>query len=435
MDKINSRNIVLNMLIRTLEEGLFSHLVLREVLNELDISAGPEAEDGYFLKERSFINRLYMGVLQKLVYIDLLIDHFSKTPVRKMKALIRNILREGVYQIVFMDSVPSRAAIDEAVKLTKKRGLTGLSGFVNGVLRNIDRGYASLELPEYAAFGVPEWIYDTVLSQYGRAEGQDFFRSIQEHDAETIVRFSAGGHAEESLRAQGCSFSCLDPELRAYAIKDFSSLTKLESFKKGWISIQDLGSMYICREALRAAADIEEALVLDVCAAPGGKSIFLASERPKWKIISRDISEAKKDLIDSNIKRLNIKNIESQVCDALVFTNELKEKADVLIADLPCSGLGVIRRKPDILYRLKSEDLQDLACLQRDILTTVKDYVKPEGILLYSTCTVNKGENEENTEWFLNKFPGEFKIETQKTYLPEKDGTDGFYVCVLRKRA
>ena len=424
MEATEIRNKVCSMLIKTLEQDTLSHIVLQDLYEDKSISD----------KDLAFIKRLYSGTLEKLVWIDYVLDQFSKVPVRKMKPVIRSILRMSVYQLHFMDSVPAYTCINEAVKLTRKRGFHNLTGFVNGVLRHVDRQAHQLDFPEHVKACAPKWIYDLVTKQYGKPAADAFFQAIQNSPSETRIRICESPENRtkkilETLTQDGCTVQALLPEYGAYAISGFQRLSSLTAFQNGDIIIQDPSSILAAQAALidNPVPD----LVLDVCAAPGGKSLYIAQHSPSSKIIARDLTEYKAKKIRENIRRLHISNIEVQVCDARQEDPAMNEKADVVIADLPCSGLGVIARKPDILHRLKPEDLTSLAALQQQILNTVQAYVKKGGILVYSTCTINHEENQENTRWFLQHHPYELLQEQQ--YLPGRDPYDGFYIARFRR--
>ena len=423
-NKKNLRNIVLNMLIKTLENGEFSHLVLNQVF----------AEEAFSAQEKAFVNRLYAGTLEKIFYLDALLDCFSNVKVKKMKPVIRNILRLSVYQLIFMNSVPQHACIDEAVKLTRKRGFSNLTGFVNGVLRKIQREYGNAKVPEYLKKGAPKWFYELLCRQYGSEAADQFLENFQKEDHETTVRFHLSQATEEqirhSLEEEGCLVHPIEGVSSGYRISGFESLTDLKAFKDGQIIMQDQSSMLAVEIAASGLKKPE--IILDVCAAPGGKSLFMADKFPKAKIIARDLTLYKVNLIKENTKRLNIMNVEAQLQDALILDSTMIQTADIVIADLPCSGLGVIKKKPDILYRLKESDLDQLALLQRNILAVVYQYVKPGGILLYSTCTVNKQENTENTNWFLENY--DFQLLEEKQILPGiMQEQDGFYIAKLKR--
>lgn len=422
------RDIVLNMLSDTLEKGMFSDAVL----------AGAWAEELPDARDRAFVRRLYIGVLERLIYIDHIINHFSSIHSSKMKPVILNILRTAVYQLIFMDSVPDYAVLNEAARLAGRRGFKGLVRFVNALLRSIQSGWKSIEgeMPDNVRLSVPKWIYEMLISGYGREQTDAFllgtFRdsngltarvNTSVTDMETVIR---------ALENEGCNITKCNVQDSTFRLAGFDSLTDLSAFKEGLFSIQDASSVRAALAGCRALEKrgSEPGLILDVCAAPGGKSICAAQVFPGARVISRDVSEKKKRLIDENAKRLMLHNIESQVHDALVFDESLAESADLVIADLPCSGIGVIGKKPDIKFRIRKKDVTGLAKLQRDILSVVQKYVKKGGILSYSTCTVINEENQENAEWFSDNF--DFELLGEEQVLPD-DG-DGFYTAIFQKR-
>ena len=420
------------MLISTLEEGKLSHNVLNDTFASEDLNK----------KERAFVKRLYTGVLEKLIYLDYEADLLSDVSVKKMKKVIRNIIRMGIYQLRFMDGVPAYSVINESVKLTRKRGFNNLCPFVNAVLRKAQNQTEEPDLPEYVKALVPEWVYCLIEDQYGKERAALYFDALKKERNETYVRFNlarAGrDEIKESLERQGTQVrqiplepvrEPLSDSVFAYGIKNFDSLTQLEAFRDGSIFIQDPGSM-LC--VLNSTGYIEKNdLTIDVCAAPGGKSLLMSELFPHAKIISADLTEKKADLIRQNVKRLKAQGIEAVCADATVLNNDWVQKADVVIADLPCSGLGVAGKKPDILYRLKESDLAELSMLQRQILSVCVQYVKTGGLLIYSTCTVNKTENEENAAWFA-KNTG-CKLLEEKLLFPGEWEFDGFYYAYFRK--
>ncbi|MCF0228575.1 MAG: 16S rRNA (cytosine(967)-C(5))-methyltransferase RsmB [Parasporobacterium sp.] len=419
----NIRNIILNMLIRTLEKGEFSHIVINSAFRDHMLSS----------RERGFINRVYSGTLERLIFLDYVIDSFSSVKTRKMKPVIRNILRMSVYQLKFMDSVPEHSSIDEAVKLARKRGFSNLTGFVNAVLRKICTDSDSLDMPEYIKLSVPEWFFRMVREQYGERDSEIFFRKRFDISEETAVRFNlkkgSPEYTEGILKKEGCRVRRIPvPETAAY-ISGFGSLTELTAFKEGYIIVQDISSMMAVHKGTEGIQSPE--LIIDVCAAPGGKSLYAAEKFPEARVISRDITEVKTGLIRENIIRLGVKNVYPEVHDALEKDESLEGRCDIVIADLPCSGLGVTGRKPDILLRVKEKDCEDLAELQRNILSVVQSYLRPGGTLIYSTCTINRRENHDNAVWFTDKY--DFDLVSEVQYLQGRDQSDGFYIARLKK--
>ena len=434
-DSTNTRELILGILTEVNEEGRYSHLVIRSVLEKYQ----------YLTKqERAFITRVSEGTIQRRIELDYIIDYFSKVKGNKMKPLIRNLLRMSVYQIKYMDAVPNSAVCNEAVKLARKKGFSGLSGFVNGVLRGISRGLSEITYPDPEQFPVealsvrysmPEWIVEQWIRDYGEARTEQMLSASLEQ-APITVRTNLARitpqELKERLAGEGVTVEELDseafPELfYAFAISGIDHLNGLESFRQGLFYIQDISSMM----AAEYAAPKEGDCCIDVCAAPGGKSILLAEKMKETGCVeARDLTEYKVSLIEENISRCGLSNIRAVQQDATVFDEGSVGKADVLMADLPCSGLGTLRKKTDVKYRMSEAGQEELIALQRSILDTVYSYVKPGGTLLYSTCTVHRGENEDNVRWFVKEHP-EFKLEYQRQIFPGEHMGDGFFIAKL----
>lgn len=392
----DSREIALDILLEILERGGYSHIILRQALNKyqyLDKS------------ERAFISRIAEGTVEYLLQIDYIIDSFSNTKVKKMKPVIRTILRMSVYQLLYMDRVPDSAVCNEAVKLAVKRKFTGLKGFVNGVLRNISRNKEGLSWPDDSVrYSMPAWIVSMWEESFGRETAVTMMESFLK-DKKTTVRCNFAKASKEeilkSLKKQGAEVSEYGISEAVLCIEKYDYLEGLEAFQKGYIQVQDLSSSFVGEIADPKKGDY----VIDVCGAPGGKSIHIADKLDGTGMVEvRDLSLQKISMVEENIKRCGFSNIRTKVQDALAADPDSVEKADIVIADLPCSGLGIIGRKPDIKYRMTPEDLESLAALQREILAVVQTYVKPGGRLIFSTCTINRKENEENASGSLSIF-------------------------------
>ena len=433
-DSVNTRELILEILLEVTERGQYSHLVIRSVLEKYQ----------YLDKrERAFLTRVAEGTIQRQIELDYILDQFSKVKVRKMKPVIRAILRMGVYQLKYMDSVPASAVCNEAVKLAVKKNFGTLRGFVNGVLRNIARNIDNIEYPDKSTntdkylsvkYSVPEELAGYFLKKFGDNETEEMFEAFNK-DKSTYIRCNtkktdiAGLTA--ALEAEGVTVTNEGIDKRIdYALKisGYDYLGGLKSFRDGLFFVQDISSML----ASQGGFIKRDAYVIDVCAAPGGKSINAALMADIGHVSSRDISGRKVSLIKENAERLGIDNITYKVWDAVKKDEESVEKADVLICDLPCSGLGIIGRKPDIKYNVTYEKIKELALLQRKILSTVWEYVKKDGILIYSTCTVTPEENAENTEWLVNNYP--FELIGKPEQIMPQDGTgDGFYIARLKR--
>lgn len=449
--QINTRNIILDILIEINEKGAYSDKVLGAALGKYQYLSHAD---------RAFISRVVMGSVERRLTLDYIADSFSKVPVLKMKPVIRNILRMSIYQLVYMEGVEDFAACSEAVKLAAKRGFASLKGFVNGVLRSIARQKDDLPMPDKSnirlyfsvKYSTPEWIVDKWITSYGEENTEKILAAQYEERPLTIRCNSARISPKElakRLRPRGVKVreSMYLPE--ALAIENYDYLDKIAEFREGLFSVQDLSSMLVGRVSAPRQGDF----VLDVCAAPGGKSLHIAEILDgSGQVEARDLTQAKVSLIEENIERLKLGNIKTSISDATVRDGALIGKADIVLADLPCSGLGIIGRKPDIKYNASKEGCDSLAALQREILSVVSEYVKPGGVLIYSTCTLNPQENTGNARWFAESF--DFEPEPFEEYVPKEicpdtasrgyaellpgvtgQGFDGFFIAKFRRKA
>ena len=417
----NTRELALDMLLAIDRDGQYSHLVLRDVLDKYQ----------YLSKqERAFLTRLTEGTVERMLTLDYVIDQFSKTKVKKMKPLIRELMRLSVYQIMYMDGVPDSAVCNEAVKLARKRGFSGLSGFVNGVLRSVARGWKDVTFQnESVRYSVPEWIIDGWNADYGRDVTEKMLEAFMQ-PAKITVRTNTQKCTPEELKdrlsQEGVTVEAIEGISYAFALSGFDYLAGLGSFQDGWFYVQDISSMTVAHAADPKKGDY----IIDVCAAPGGKSSHLAELLDGSGMVeARDLTEYKVGLIEENILRHDLHNMKAVQQDATLFDEASVEKADILICDLPCSGLGVIGRKSGIRYKMTAEKAHDLAVLQQEMLDTVWKYVKRGGKLIYSTCTIHKEENEDNVAAFLQKHP-QFTLVEQRQIFP-MEGSDGFFVAKM----
>ena len=472
---INERELALAILLE-IEKGEKSHIALRQVLEKYQ----------YISKqERAFLTRLTEGTVERQIELDYIINQFSKVKTKKMKPVIRNLLRLAVYQMKYMDHVPDSAACNESVKLAVKKGFGSLRGFVNGVLRNISRNLEQVAYPdpeknraEYLSvrWSMPLWIVELWLKDFGKEKTEEILAGFYEERPTTIRVNEAQITKEElaaKLAAEGVTAEAHPFLDSALLISGYDYLGALESFEDGDFQVQDAASIQVAESAGIKAGDY----IIDVCAAPGGKALHAAqilaaceragggtgscgeridgecacgdpagstrdggaddsaaSERAgkRGHVEARDLTEYKVDLIWENIDRMGFDNIEAVQMDATVYDADSEEKAVVVIADLPCSGLGVLANKTDIRYKMNEETERELVQLQREILQTIHSYVKPGGTLIYSTCTVCKAENTENAAWFAEHFP-EFTLEWEKQMFPSQV-SDGFYIAKLNRR-
>ena len=402
-DVINTREIVLAVLTEVLEEDKYSHIVLREVLEKYQ----------YLEKrDRSFITRVTEGTLENLIEMDYIISQFSSVKGSRMKPVIRNILRMSVYQLKYMDSVPDSAVCNEGVKLAQRKGFFNLKGFVNGVLRSVARNLDKVKYPDpkempvpylSVTYSMPEWILQSWLRLYDFETVETICRGIHKEHATTVrcnLNKASKKDIMESLQSQGVTVTEHPYLDYALNLSDYNYLKALDAFRNGWIQVQDVSSMLVAEVAAPKWGDY----CIDVCAAPGGKALHLADKLEGSGFVeARDITESKVQLMQDNIERTALINMNAVVADATVFLPASVEKADVLLADVPCSGLGVIGRKPDIRYKMTENKQEDIVKLQRQIL---------------DTCTIGAEENQYNLKWFLDNYP--FKLESIDPYLPEE---------------
>lgn len=445
---MDQRLIILETMLYIENSDMPSEKTIRQVLDKYD-HLGKQ--------ERSFIKRILEGCLERRTELDYIINYFSKTKTDKMKPVIRAILRMSVYQLKYMDSVPAPAVCSEAVKLAGRKGFTGLKGFVNGVLRTISREMDNIEYPdEDTAYGLsvryscPEWLADQLMSEQGTGNTKKILsQSLLPSDIYIRTNLSRTTTEEltEQLIKEG--IKCLPAPYLPYALRltDIDSVNRIDAFGHGMFQVQDIGSMLVTHISGIRKGDI----VLDVCASPGGKSMHaLDILDGTGYLYAFDVSDKKLEPIKENAERMHGTNYEAVRADATEYHVEYEEKADVLIADLPCSGLGVMGRRNDIKYNITPDKEASLVRLQRDILANVSRYIKKGGYLIFSTCTVHKAENEENAEWILENLP--FEAVSLDEYLPEElkcdtsskgyiqlipgiHRSDGFFISKFRKTA
>ena len=428
----NAREIVLDTLLEIEKNKVFSNQLLKSVLDKYDYLE---------LQDKRFIKRLTEGCIERRIELDYYLNQYSSVPVNKMKPLIRCLMRMGVYQIVYMDKIPDAAACNEAVKLAVKRKFVNLKGFVNGVLRKIARNKENLPLPdkckveEYLSvkFSVPEWIVGMWLAEYG------------EENTTTILEALAGIHpvsvrfathlSEEQQKSyvrewekQGVVAKKSEELPYVYTLEAVDGVSNLKGFEEGAFTVQDISSALCVEAAGVKATDI----CMDICAAPGGKTMLAAEKAAK--VLARDVSENKVNLIIENTERMGLADkVETQSWDATVTDEDKQEYADVVFMDVPCSGLGVMGKKRDIKYHVTPESLESLMELQKQIIDKSWKYVKKGGVLMYSTCTIHKGENQQMSRFICENYP--FVLEEEKQILPGFMEADGFYYARLRRKA
>lgn len=445
----NPRELALDVLVKVDKKEALSHRIIGDVLEKYQLS--PK-------RDRAFFTRLTEGTLERQITIDYVIGQFSKTKLQKCRPLIRALLRMGTYQILYMDQVPDAAACNEAVKLAKKRGFSRLSGFVNGVLRSIGRQKDQIHWPERnkdeilylsVKYSLPQWLICFFEETYDKETVELMAASFLEERKTSLYCMSRDGGKDALKKELEAEDICVEDGLlcqNALRISGYDSLYRLGAFREGRCFVQDESSMLAA-----SIADVKEGqFVLDLCSAPGGKALHMADQmHGTGMVIARDLTEDKTDLIEENIERTELENIRAEVFDARNLDEEMIGKADVVLADLPCSGLGIMGRKNDIKYNVSLDGMEDLVKLQRKILENAAAYVKPGGALIYSTCTINPAENQENYQWIREKaglepvdlrpyLPERLQINTAKEgyiqLLPGVHPCDGFFVGKLRRK-
>ena len=415
-------------LIKIEKEDAYSNIALNQCINELK----PDAP--------AFVRELVYGVLKNRVYLDYILNQIVTKGIRSVKKETKILLQMGLYQLIFMNSVPQYAAVNETVKLAMKF-VVGREAFVNGVLRGYIRKKDTLVFPdikkdpvEYLSvkYSYAKWIVKQWIDQYGMEKAEELLKAgneTPELSLRTNVNLITREKLAERLTARGIEVKAGKLSSRCIFAKGNDVLSTPE-FKEGFFSVQDEASM-IATEILEPS---ENDTVIDICAAPGGKTLATAELMAgTGKVISCDVYEHKLKLIQNESERLGLTNIEVVENDGTVLREEWKETADKVIVDGPCSGLGVTRRKPEIKYRELPDCGRELARKQLEILEVSAEYVKKDGILLYSTCTVNKIENIDVVSRFL-KHHSEFELVRSRQLLQGTDETDGFFICKMRKR-
>ncbi|MBP3911126.1 MAG: 16S rRNA (cytosine(967)-C(5))-methyltransferase RsmB [Niameybacter sp.] len=399
-------------------------------------------------KDKGFANELIYGTIKWRLRLDYVLDQFSKTPVKKMKPFVRQLMRMSVYQILFLDKVPASAAINEAVKIMHKRKMSNLSGFVNGVLRNIDRNKSEITYPNLSVYySIPEWIITRWMKYYGEMETKAICESLSQR-ARVCIRINTLKTTKDKVKAllseEGITVleeGFLPESLYIHAP---SGIHHSPSFKAGLWTVQDESAMLVGHVLGPEKGDE----ILDVCSAPGGKTVHLAElMQNEGHIIGADVHEHKIELIEKNAKRLGASIVEGKLQDGMLINEDWKEKFDKILLDAPCSGLGIIKRKPDIRYAKDETEIRDINNIQRKLLKNAINYLKKDGILVYSTCTLTQEENQNMVEYALSlglqldAIPYDMpaclkpyiKDNAYIEILPHVTDTDGFFMARFRK--
>ncbi|MDD4239319.1 MAG: 16S rRNA (cytosine(967)-C(5))-methyltransferase RsmB [Desulfotomaculaceae bacterium] len=450
MPKISARGLALRVLIDVEQDGAFANLALNKILEK----HRPGKLD------RAFATELSYGALRSLNTLDWVLAQFVSQPLARQPLAIRNILRLGVYQLMFMDRVPPSAVCNEAAELARQYGHQGVVRFVNGVLRNVARRLGDIKYPaleenpvEHIAlkYSHPEWLVKRWLEEFGPEDTIALCLADNEPAPNTVrtntLKINRDDLADRLTR-EGLSVVKTGFAPEGLYIEGFLSLGNLDSFREGLFQVQDESSML----AGRALMPLPGSLVIDACSAPGGKTTHMAQlMENRGRILAFDIHPHKLNLIKENCARLGIGMVEVTAGDARELPGELNGQADFVLVDAPCSGLGVLRRRPDARWRKDPGEIPAIVQLQSQILESASRCVKDGGVLLYSTCSITREENLGQVEDFLAGHPW-FALEALDTTLPgELDhkgtlprgyiqlypgshGMDGFFIARMRKK-
>lgn len=440
---MNSRQIAVDTLKLILDEGAYSNIALRNQLNKYQVKE----------QDKALITEIVYGTLKYKYTIDTILSGMVRDPLDKLDKNILNILRISIYQFRYLDKVPEYAIVNEGVNLAKKNSI-GASKFVNGVLRNylrkkdsnfnIKKGFIN-ELCYKRSF--ESWMVKLFLDQYGEETTEKILLGLNSIPPVTIrINTLKSNYDDVFDRFEKLNYNVEEGEVCPESIKIIkgSSIENNPLFKEGYFTVQDESAMLASM-----ALDVEDNMkVLDICAAPGGKSTHIAELMGgKGTVTSVDLYEHKIKLIKANAERLGIENISAKVMDAAVINNEFVEAFDRVLVDAPCSGLGIIRKKPEIKWFKSRKEIEELYSIQNKIIKNASLYLKKGGILVYATCTLNKEENEERIHSFI-KENNDFEIdklffgnrdnfkytnEGMLTILPDKD-MDGFFIAKLIKK-
>lgn len=443
MEGLAARRTALKVIRKVTEEGAYAALALDTALKGSGLSAA----------DRRLVSRLSYDTLDHLIYLDYALNQVMAKPDTDIK--LRNILRLGACQILLEDRIPESAATNLCVQLCSELGMSGLKGVCNGILRNLIRKKDELVFPdpetepEKAAairLSVPEWLYRRIRKDWG--DDTEKILSFRNEEEGWTIRpnlLQMEGTAFEQMLARKVWKKEKTDVPYAWKIMGAMDISRDADYLSGHFSIQSIGSMLAC-----FAMDVKRGQqVLDCCAAPGGKACFLAELMSgTGRIQAWDIHEHRIALIEAQARRLGLDNIRPMQRDAVKLREDLRMTMDAVLLDAPCSGLGFMAQKPDIKLRITEESISELTELQKKLLDTVCEYVKPGGTLVYSTCSILKAENEEQAESFLKRHP-EFEETELPATVPERfqkkrarglqlleyrDGTEGFYLIRMRRK-
>ena len=436
MSSINARSLAYEVLFTIIQEDGYSNITLNKYFNQYKVEE----------QDKRFISEVVYGTIKNKLYLEHILKSYSKG---RVKPKVKIILLMSIYQLLYMDKTPNFAIIDEAVKLSKKIAGNITGKFVNGILRNIERNAKNLELKyknKTEKFCVenscPKELFDILNKQYGKEKAQSIVVSFNQKSKNSIRYNPLKTTKSDLIEKLGSAVS------ESEICEDSLILNKLNIdnslFSNGYYIIQDEASALVA-SSIGLQVD-KEYKILDTCAAPGGKSLHIASKYFNSSLVSCDKYIHKLKLIEDNTAKLGISNIEIKEQDATINNSSFNDKFDIVICDVPCSGIGVIKNKPEIKYKITNSHVEDISKLQYQILNNSKKYVKNDGILMYSTCTIDKRENIENINKFLKENKN-FRLENISLnnsivkarkngvleILPDEYSCDGFFIAKLRK--
>lgn len=425
---MNARELAINVLYKVEFGEGYSNVTLDKELNKSDLEP----------VDKAFASELVYGVLTWKITLDEIIKMYSSIKIKKISPWILNILRTGIYQIVFLDKVPESAAVNESVKLAKQYGHEASSKFVNAILRKIEKNEMEKLLAYIATKPIledeiisivtshPLWMVDELLKEYDKKFVTELL------NANNITpEITLRSNRLKTTRDELYKLLLLKKiDCKKGNLEDSIKVRKMSDFKGKLFTVQDEAAQLACLKLAPEAGEV----VLDACSAPGGKITYIAEiMENKGKIEAWDIHPHRVRLVEEAAKKLDIDIIHATVHDATIVMPNYKEKFDKILLDVPCSGLGVIRKKPDIKWTRQPEDFEELMSVQEKILDTCSEYLKSGGRMVYSTCTVLKRENEEQIERFLLTH-SDFMLVEQTKLFPNVNETDGFYIAVLEKK-
>ncbi|KHS57963.1 16S rRNA methyltransferase [Terrisporobacter othiniensis] len=437
---MNAREIAYKVLLDIEKNKNYSNMAINKHFKDVELSN----------QDRGLATEIIYGVIENKYYIDYMIDKLSKVKTNKMEIYVKTLLRMGIYQIMFLNSISDYAAVNETVNLAKKKN-SKVSGFINGILRNVIRQKETIgaikvkDDIDYLAikYSYDKWMIRNWMIHFGREFTEELLEANSQRPSiylRTNTLKITRDELIEKLEKQNIKaykVSVVDEAIKVENLKDIENNS---IYKEGLFTVQDISSMLVGK----VMNPEENSLVLDVCSAPGGKTTHMATlMNNTGQVVSRDIYEHKLKLIKASCKRLNLTNVNVEEYDAMKIDKDSIGKFDYVLADVPCSGLGIIRRKPEIKYKEK-EEFRDLPPIQKKILENASKYVKKGGTLIYSTCTIQDSENIDVINEFLQKNKNfelapinEVKVDLdnqEKGYMkiyPNIHEMDGFFISKL----